>query len=118
MNQILKKGIPLSVIFIIVFSASVLAAEEEIVQVQGLMMALDLKKNAMIVNEKIFAFNQNTTFHNDKGAAITIDKLRPKMWVYIEGLKDKTNKRIIARKIYLLPKYIEEKEKRLYPFIQ
>jgi len=118
MNHIFKKRIPLGVISILVFSASALAAEEEIVKIQGVIMALDLKKNVMIVNERLFALDQNTMIHNDKGATITIDKLRPKTWIYIEGLKDKMNRQIMVRKIYLLPKYIEEKEKHLYPFIQ
>ena len=118
MTLIIKKRIPLSIIFVLIFSALALASEEEIVKVQGVMMALDLKKNVMIVNERFFAFNQNTTLYNDKGVAITIDKLKPNTWVYIEGLKDGTNKWIVVRKIYLLPKYIKEKEKHLYPFIQ
>jgi hypothetical protein len=49
---------------------------------------------------------------------MTVDKLRAKTWVYIEGMKDNIKKRAIAEKIYLLPKYIHEKEKHLYPFIQ
>jgi hypothetical protein len=49
---------------------------------------------------------------------MTIDKSRPKTWVYIEGERDKYNNRIIINKIYLLPKYIDKKEKHLYPFMQ
>ena len=118
MNHIIKKRIPLSIIFVLIFSALTLASGEEIVKIQGVMMSLDLKKNVMIVNERLFTLNKNTAIHNDKGVAITIDKLKPNTWIYIEGLKDGTNKRTVVRKIYLLPKYIEEKERHLYPFIQ
>ena len=113
-----KLGIPITIIFVLLCSYMALASEEEIIKIQGVMMSLDLKKNVVIVNERLFVLNQNTAIHNDKGVAITIDKLKPNTWVYIEGLKDSTNRRIVARKIYLLPKYIKEKEKHLYPFIQ
>lgn len=113
-----KKGVPLCIIFVLIFSALALATEEEVVRLQGVMMALDLRKNVMIVNEKLFVLNTNTTIHNEKGSAITIDRLKPKTWVYIEGVKDRINRRIMVKKIYLLQRYIEDKEKHLYPFIQ
>jgi hypothetical protein len=37
--------------------------------------------------------------------------------VYIKGEKDQNNKGIIS-KIYLLPKYINQKERHLYPFME
>ena len=118
MSHILRRGLPLSILFILVFSATALAGEKKVVKMQGVIMAFDLKKNVVIVNERLFVLNPNTTLHNDKGTATTIDKLKPNMWVYIEGLQDKMNRRIVAQKIYLLPKYIEDKEKHRYPFIQ
>jgi hypothetical protein len=72
----------------------------------------------MIVNEGTFIWNQNTKFYNEKGSLVTVDKLRAKTWVYIEGVKDSAPKRMMAEKIYFLPKYIPGKEKHLYPFIQ
>jgi hypothetical protein len=83
-----------------------------------MVMELDLKKNMMIVNERIFVWDSNTIFYNEKGSPITVDKLRTKTWVYIEGVRENVKKRIVAEKIYLLPKYIHEEEKHLYPFIQ
>jgi hypothetical protein len=79
-------------------------------------MELDLKNNRMIVNERTFVWDPNTVFYNEKGSPITADKLRTRGWVYIEGMRH--HKRLVAEKIYLLPKYIHEKEKHLYPFIQ
>ena len=95
-----------------------LASEEDIVKMQGMIMALDINKNTMVVNEKSFVWSQNTAVYNDKGSPITIDRFKPQTWVYIEGERDKNNRRIIINKIYLLPKYIGKKERHLYPFIQ
>ena len=102
------------------FTSSMLAysSEEDMVKIQGMIMELDLKKNTMIVNEKLFVWSQNTAAYNDKGSPMTIDKFKPQTWVYIEGERDKNNRRIIINKIYLLPKYIDEKERPLYPFMQ
>jgi hypothetical protein len=85
---------------------------------QGVVMELDLKKNVMIVNERTFYWDPQTNFYNEKGSPVTVDQLRARTWVYIEGMRDHVKKRAIAGKIYLLPKYIHEKEKHLYPFIQ
>lgn len=100
------------------FCALAFASGEDIVKIQGVIMAVDFYKNTMIVNEKSFVWNQNTAIYDSKSSPINIDKFRPKTWVYIEGEKDKTNGRIIINKIYLLPKYINKKEKHLYPFME
>jgi len=85
---------------------------------QGVVMSLDLKKSTVVINEMTFVWDQQTTFHNEAGSPITIDKLRTKGWVYIEGENDKAHKRWVAKKIYLLPRFIKSKELHLYPFIQ
>jgi hypothetical protein len=94
------------------------ASEEDIVKVQGMIMELDVNKNTMIVNEKLFVWRENTAIFNDKGSPVTIDKFKPKTWVYIEGEKDQNNRQIIIKKIYLLPKYVDKKERHLYPFME
>lgn len=81
-------------------------------------MELDLKRNLMVVNERTFVWGPTTNFYDEKGSPITVDRLRAKTWVYIEGVKDNVKKIPLVEKIYLLPKYIHEKEKHLYPFIQ
>jgi outer membrane protein assembly factor BamE (lipoprotein component of BamABCDE complex) len=102
------------------FTSSTLAfaSEEDTAKIQGIVMALDINKNTMIVNEKLFVWNQNTAVYNDKGSPMTIDKFKPQTWVYIEGERDKNNRRIIINKIYLLPKYVDKKERHLYPFME
>jgi len=81
-------------------------------------MAIDFIKNSMVVNERLVVWDQQTLFNNEKAKPITVDQLKTKNWVYLEGVLDKDRKRVLAKKIYLLPKYIDDKEKHLYPFIQ
>jgi hypothetical protein len=114
----MKKGIFLTVFFLLVFSALTFSAEVSILKMQGIVMSLDLKKSIGVVNERTFVWNKNTTFYDEKGSPIKVDNLKTKGWVYIEGENDKANQRLVAKKIYLLPKYIERKERYLYPFIQ
>jgi len=104
--------------YLFIFSTLAFASEEDIVNIQGMIMDLDVKKNTMIVNEKLFVWSQNTSIYNDKGSPITIDQFKPKAWVYIQGERDKNNNRIIIQKIYLLPKYIDKKERPRYPFME
>jgi len=110
-------GFTFAIFWVFVISSLTFASDASIVRIQGRVMELDLNKNTMIVNERIFVWSPNTNFYNDKGSSITADRLRTKIWVYIEGTRD-VNKKVVAEKIYLLPKYIHEKEKHLYPFIQ
>lgn len=117
-KSLLIGGMILISCYLFTFCALGLASEQDIVKIQGVIMALDLNKNTMIVNEKSFVWSQKTAIYNDKGSPVTIDKFRPKTWVYLEGEKDKNNRRIIINKIYLLPKYIDKKERHLYPFME
>jgi len=114
----MKKGILLSVFFLLIFSVLTFAEDMGIVKMQGVVMFLDLKKSTVVINEKTFVWDQQTTFYNEAGSPITIDKLRNKGWVYIEGEYDKGYKRWVAKKIFLLPKFIGRKELHLYPFIE
>ncbi len=114
----MKKGMLLSVFFLLIFSVLTFAEDLSIVKMQGVVMSLDLKKSTMVINEKTFVWDQQTTFHNEAGSPIKIDKFKTKGWVYIEGENDKAHKRWVAKKIYLLPRFISKKELHLYPFIE
>jgi hypothetical protein len=123
--MIMRKGCLKTKLTIICFTIVILSGlafaldEERAVRVQGLIMELDLKKNIVVVNEKAFVWNQKTVFHNENGAPIDRkDRLQLDTWVYIEGEWQGKNKPRIARDIYFLPRYIGDKEKSLYPFIQ
>ena len=99
----MKKGILLSVFFLLIFSVLTFAEEISIVKMQGVVMSLDVKKSTVVINEKTFVWDQYTTFHNEAGSPIKIDKFKAKAWVYIEGENDKAHKRWVAKKIYLFP---------------
>jgi hypothetical protein len=94
------------------------AADKDIVKTQGIIMAIELFKNSMIVNERLVVWDPQTLFNNEKAKPITVDQLKVKNWVYLEGVLDKDRKKVLAKKVYLLPKYIDDKQKHLYPFIQ
>jgi len=107
-----------AVIIILATSALGFAAEGDKIRVQGKVMELDLKTMMIVVCEKTFVMDQTTVVCNEKGAPIPNDRLKAKARVYIEGEYDPAGKRLVARKIYLLPKRIPNKEKHLYPFMQ
>jgi hypothetical protein len=115
---LIKKEVPLIVFFIFIISALTFGADKKLVKIQGMVMDLDLKKKTMIVNEMHFVWNDKTIINNEKGSLIAIEKIKPRSWVYIEGETDKVNNRVEARKIYLLPKYIDENERSRYSFMQ
>jgi uncharacterized membrane protein len=102
---------------IILLSTLASASEDNIVKGQGVVMNIDFKRHHMIVNERIYIWNQSTSVYNDKGSLVTIDKIQPKSWVYIEGKRNNSHD-TLAEKIYLLPKYINKSEKHLYPFME
>jgi hypothetical protein len=105
---------------IIILATSVLgfAAEGDKIRVQGKVMELDLNTRMIVVCEKAFVMDQTTVVCDEKGSAISSDRLKAKARVYIVGETDQANKRLVARKIYLLSKRIPNKEKHLYPFMQ
>lgn len=111
------RGFLVAILFSLLISSLTFAAEKDILTFQGMVTELDWERKMITVNERSFAFDRNTTVYNEKGSPIPQDRLKTKTWVFIEGVKDKSQKKV-AKKIYLLPKYIDEKEKRLYPFIK
>lgn len=113
-----RRSILLAIFLSLFISPLTFASDKAIVTLQGIVMALDWDKKTIVVNERSIAFDQNTIVHNQKGSPIPRENLRAKAWVYIEGAKDRAHKRIVAQKIYLLPKYIDEREKHRYPFIK
>ena len=105
-------------VFMMLLFTLTLGQEGNIVKFQGMVMELNIKQNSMVASEKQVMWNTNTAIYNEKGSPSSFDKLKVKSWVYLEGVDDKVTKKIVASKIYLLPKYINAKEKSLYPFMQ
>jgi hypothetical protein len=116
-NSDIRKIIIFVVFSIIIFSTSTFASGQERYRNQGSIMEIDLGKNTMIVNERQFAWNQNTAFYDRKGSLTGIEGFKRKSWVYIQGTLHRNNI-ILIEKIYLLPKYVGKKEKHRYPFME
>jgi hypothetical protein len=111
-------GVILLILSIVTISSLTFASDKDRIKMQGVVMELDLKNNMMVVNERMFVWDSNTIFYDEKGSPLTVNKLRAKTWVYIEGLRDNVRKRLVVEKIYMLPNYIHGKEKHLYPFME
>ncbi len=88
----------------------------EMNKAQGIVMEIDLKNNIIIVNEKLIHIDSSTLTHDDRGTPVSIDRIKKKGWVYIEWSKEEN--RSLAKKIYLLPKFIEKRERHHYPFMK
>jgi hypothetical protein len=101
----------------LVLVSSALAQESSLVKVQGRVMSLDLYKNVITVNEKVFVLNSQTLIRDEKDYSAGVDRLKPGVWVYVIGENNSAIKKLVAKKIYLLPKYIERKERQSYPFM-
>lgn len=113
-----SKGITLILIGATLLFVLTYASGEDKFKLQGKTMSLDLKKNMMVVNEGLFFWDKNTIISNDTGSPIAMDKFKVGSWVYIEAERDKVNKLNMIRTIYLLPKYIGNKERSRYPFME
>lgn len=112
------KGLILAILLGLIFFQLTLAEVKDKVKIQGLLVELNLKSRVMVVNETTFSWDEGTTFNNAKGIPVPLEQFSTKNWVYVEGEHDKARKTMSAKKVYLLPKYIERKERHLYPFIQ
>jgi hypothetical protein len=117
-NENVKRTIPLLICLILVLSTSAFAQDSDIVKLQGRVMSLDLYKNVMTVNERVFVLDPQTTIKDEKEYPMSLDGLKPETWVYVEGENKRALKKLVAKKIYLLPKYIEKRERHLYPFME
>ncbi len=95
----------------IIFSAFNFASGEDIYRNQGIIMSLDLGQKFMVVNERIFIWDQLTIMSDEKGNAINVEKLKPNLKIYIEAVKEKKNTPMRIEKLYLLSKYIDKKER-------
>lgn len=105
-----------SISFAIFFSSLTFASGEEIYRNQGIIMSIDLKQKIMVVNERIFTWDHTTMIFNEKESPISIENFKPNKWVYIEGVREKKKNPMRIEKIYLLPKYVDKKERHLYSF--
>ena len=113
----LKNKIPLLAFFVLILSSSALAQDGNVVKVQGRVMSLDLYRNEIAVNERLFVLNSQTLIKDEKDSSIGMDRLKPKAWVYVVGENNRNVKKLVAKRIYLLPGYVEREKRHLYPFM-
>jgi hypothetical protein len=107
----------LAIVSVLALAALTSAGEKGMVKFQGVVMSVDLKKRTMIVNEKECVWSPKTDLFDAKGSVVSYERLKPRTWVYIEGERDVRKRRIMIQKFHVLPKRIDDKEKRHYPFI-
>ncbi len=113
----MKKMVPILILIFLSVTIWGIAGESDSPKIQGKIMVLDLKTRTLVVSEKTIVWGEKTLFQDAKGKPITPDQLKVRNWVYIKG-EHMNDSRIAAREVYLLPKYIDSKERRLYPFMQ
>jgi len=105
-------------ILVLAISALAFASDNVTYKVQGKVAVVNLDKKFLVIGETTFSWNQNTIFSDAKESPITINKVKPNAWVYIECEYIRRTDKRIAKKVYLLPKLIGKREQHLYPFME
>ena len=108
----------LAILLPLVMCTLTFGGEGDILKFQGMVMTVDVKKNSLVVNERLIVWDKHTVVSNERGASASLEGLKTKDWVFVEGALERSQKRIRAKRIYVLPKRIDEKEKRQYPFFE
>ena len=99
------KEIVLIVCFVVISLAFAFAAGDQVVSIEGKVMSLNLSKNRIVVNEKIFVWDANSVLYDEKGSSIPIatDRLKKGTRVSIEATTIK-NKPYLIKNMSLLSK--------------
>jgi hypothetical protein len=104
-NPIFKKEIFLiAVLLFLAFSFvwaadKVWAADNNIKKTRGKVETVDLKKKFFVVNESEYFWIYDTTFSDEKGIPVKIDRLKPKASVFIEWRYVKGGRKRIAERV-------------------
>lgn len=97
-NPIFRKAIPLIGILLL-FTFSFALAADNVKSTRGKVATVDLKGKFFIVNESKYTWNHNTTFSDEKGMPLKIDRLKQKALVFIEWEPVKGNWKRIAKRV-------------------
>ncbi len=76
-----------------------------------------IKSGYLLINEMRIHINKTTKVMDHRGNPISITEFQPGKWVYMEIVQDQDKKAIRARRIYLLPRYINPQESKQFPFM-
>jgi len=78
----------------------------------------NFKAGYLFINEMRVYIDKTTQLMDHRETPILIKEFQPKHWVYMEVEKDPKRKFVRARKIYLLPHYIDPKERAKFKFMK
>jgi len=98
-NPIFRKEIPLIAVLLFLAFSFVLAADNNIKKTRGKVETVDLKKKVFVVNESQYFWNHDTTFSDEKGTPLKIDRLKPQASVYIQWESAKGSRKRIAKRV-------------------
>jgi hypothetical protein len=98
-NPIFKKEIPLIAVLLVLALSLVWAADNNMKKTRGKVETVDLKKKVFVVNESQYFWNHDTTFSDEKGTPLKIDRLKPQASVYIQWESVKGSRERIAKKV-------------------
>jgi len=96
-----------------------LAGDLNVLKTQGLINpGGNLKAGYLIINEMRVYIDKATQVMDHREIPILITEFQPKRWVYMEVEMDQSKKMVKARKIYLLPHYVNPEERRKFAFMK
>lgn len=105
--------------FLLSFTPMGLAAEDNVIRTQGLINpGGNLKMGYLFINETRIYIDQKTQTMDHRGGLIPVSELKPKKWVYMEVENDPIKQTFKAKKIYLLPHYVNPNEKQKFSFMK
>lgn len=98
-NPIFRKKIPLIAVLLFLAISFVWAADNSIRNTRGKVETVDFKKKFFVVNESEYFWIHDTTFSDEKGIPVKIERLKPKASVLIEWRYIKGGRKRIAKRV-------------------
>lgn len=77
----------------------------------------NLKAGYLIINEMRVYIDKTTEVMDHRGKPILITEIKPKNWVYMEVERDPNKRTAKAKKIYLLPHYVDPSKRKNFSFM-
>ncbi len=104
---------------VLVITPVCFGAEHNILRTQGLINpGGNLNKGYLLINEMRISIDRTTQVMDERQTPLPVTELKPKKWVYMEIESDSVKMTAKAKKIYVLPHYIEPREKQRFPFMK
>ncbi len=103
-------------VLLLMLSQPVLAEEREFSIYQGVISSTEGMPKYLIVNEREIPLSGDVKVKDPKEKEVSLSDLKAGKWVYI--VSEASSDGLVAKRIYLLPKYIKKGEKADYPFMK